>query len=647
MNGFPRRYIILDTETHEDRVSAVPDIRELSLRLGVALVIDPDNPGGRSGLVKEFDTIDGFLSLILTMPAGKSPIYVFAHNMGFDSRIAGVWKLLSRRAKSLLPHPGSADERKYRKPLFIVDDFLFIMRTFRQDGQVFIWLDTVQWFRTSLAKVGMMTGVRKLSMPDPGDDDRAWYDYCRGDVHALHAALKRLWCDLTKLDLRSFESTPAEWSRRHYRVMFESGRIVIPTDPADLVLDRLGYYGGYSDLYRAGPIDGPIYQIDINSLYPHVMGQNLYPCEVEARGDASGSDTLPADWDPPRTTAEVWLESPDRGYPVKFRDQNAWCAGRVRTVLCGPELAEAWRSGHVAHVGRWTQYRMADLFGDWARYWGAARAGAMARGDKFALHIIKIIMNCLHGKFGQQTGEWVHVGKGGIKGDYNSGARYVEETDTKVDTRVLDGQLWERRVEVEDDRAFVPIAAWTASYARMYMDWMMDLAGRENCYYIATDSLLVNDAGFSGISGAGIMDTSLMGHFKTELVADRVTLWNVNQLDLEVSEQWVQEKQRSDATWVGPAPGTLKRRSGVRRGSTEISPGIWSIESWESAARGVFYREQETVLVERILMQPLLSYSRRQVLPGGITSPWSIDCWSESPEATAKGRLSSRLKRGK
>lgn len=623
MTGYPTRYVILDTETTSTQIHAKVPTQELRLRLGMLLIVDPIQWPDLQAVYHGFKTDEEGWLPFASMPLSDRPIFVFAHNMGFDSRIFGLWNRLGQGQLSLFPPSGMKGEKRYSSPLFIVDDSIFIVRTFRPDGQRIIWLDTVQWFKKSLAELGEWIKCPKGMMPDSDASDDVWFSYCKQDVDTLSALMLRLWAYLGKHGINDFEYTPASLSRRFYRMRFERKRIRIPDDTSVLELDRMAYYGGYNECFRVGTIKGPVYQIDVNSLYPHVMVQNHFPCEVECNGDASTEQFIPDDFTPSRTTAEVWLEADDHVFPVRGSDQTLWCGGKVRAILAGPELERAWSVGAIRRVGRWTRYLTADLFSSWGTYWRKAREFAQQRGDRFADHVVKHLMNSLHGKFGQQTGEWVLKGQVNPEGSFGSGRIMSRSLKKWIDYRDINGCRWEKSREEEDKDSFVPIAAWTASYGRVYMDWMIDIAGKENVYYIATDSLLVNSRGYAALKGAGVVDTGHMGHFKTEGIHDEVTIWNVNQLDL----------------------GTSKRRSGVRRGSVEIADGVWSTESWESCTQGVLGTGQDRVLIANTLIRPSLTYSRREVSTDGTTIPWCANCWNASPQVIRGGRAASWLEK--
>src|SRR5207245_2864883 len=145
-------------------------------------------------------------------------------------------------------------------------------------------------------------------------------------------------------------------------------------------------------------------------------------------------------------------------------DGVTWCRGRVRTVLAGPELQRAWSLGHIDHVGRWTHYRLSDLFTSYVRWLWRLRTQAKARGDTAIEKVAKSLLNSLHGKFGQRDGEWQYAGRTETPRLYATGKEINGSTHEDVDIRILDGHRWWRGRDREHPRSFVPIAAWCSSY---------------------------------------------------------------------------------------------------------------------------------------------------------------------------------------
>jgi hypothetical protein len=345
-------------------------------------------------------------------------------------------------------------------------------------------------------------------------------------------------------------------------------------------------------------------------MYPYVMRRHEYPCEVIAHGDSSEGPIDLGSFDPHGVTADVCLDSPVHPWPVRGKDQTLHVTGQVRTVLCGPELERAWSMGLVRTVNRWTRYRLTDLFSTFVDYWWRARQMAQHAHCELSAYVCKVLMNGLYGKFGQRTGAWEAVGKTYAKGMYAHGRYIGKEAYQDKDIRILDGMEWIRARDREDTRGFVPIASWTASYARCFMWDMIYSAGPEHVHYVATDSLLVDGEGLGALQVAGLVESGVLGLFRIEGMYQRCHVHGQNAVDLDGQ----------------------KKRSGVKGGSREIQPDVWSVAKWSGFAEDLFAGNPSCAFIQTILMDTSKHSLRRVVGDGGTTRPWSVNNWHVTPE---------------
>jgi hypothetical protein len=610
MSAYPDRYIVVDTETN------VPDDRgcwfeaSLEFRLGVAKVIDPDGPSPQSPTYLDFDDVDMFHCHVAGMPRTSLPIYVFAHNAGFDLRILKFFDYLADGWYSLFPPGRGPGSGRMRMPLIVLENPPLIIKTWRPDGQEITWLDTFQWVNMSLKSIGKNMGVEKGVMPPADAPIGEWYDYCRIDVDVLDHALNNIWSWLKRNKVRAFHPTRAGQSRLIYREKYEHKRIIYPDDSSILHLDRVGYYGGRTDLWRVGTVSGPIYQLDINSLYPYVMRENWYPVEQIECGDASTDKSRDVTLCPSCVTAEVYLDSPDVGYPVRCRDGTVFCRGRVRTVLPGPEFKGAVASGHVVRVGRWSRYRMLRIFHEFISDYWRMRVEAKASGDKVSDLIIKLLMNSLYGKFGQKTGEWVWHDRSGGSHEFREGILPLDALGREVDYRIIAGHTFYRASTDEARGSYIPIAAYVTSYARILMNNMREIAGEGNYFYQATDSLYVNQQGYDNLVSAGVVDGDRLGRFKVEDIYDECTFRNIHNLD----------------------KGLKKVRGSVKPSAIEYAGNYYEVINWESLQSGLMRRNASRVVLTRMWKHLNPTYKRQFVRPDGSTIPHFIDNWGVLPE---------------
>lgn len=624
MRGFPERYIILDTETTANRSAREEWEREQTLRLGVAKFWDYELRPKDGAHYHHFTTPEEFFALIKGIAKGEERIYIFAHNIGFDLRVVDWFRELACDTISIYPPEGMKGAGRYKNPLLIMDGHPIIMRFFRPDGQQFLCVDSFNWFPTKLANIAPWTGLEEVPKPKDDAPDDAWWERCRRDVDILDRALRRLWGWMQHQRFPSFEPTPASQSMTVYCQRYEKKRIVRDAPIEALSLGRHAYYGGLTECYSVGRIDSLTHQIDITGLYPRVMLDRPYPCECEAHGDAKGTRRESVDLDPARSIAEVWIESKDRPYPLRCQEGTYWVAGQVRTVLAGPELEQAWARGDVARVGRWATFKLDTLFdGFVATYWKVRRE-AKARQDEMIAHAAKLLLNSLHGKFGQRDGSWEPTGLYSRRGKYGAGRVIGPHVHADVEFREINGHEFYRVRDEEHPRAFVPIAAFCSSYARVVMEEMKDLAGRENVHYQCVDSLLVNGNGLGNLQLAGVVDTGELGHFHYEREYPWIEIHGPNQLD-----------------W----PGGWKH-SGVKSNSVSVADGVFEVEEWESLAGAIKSGNVSSVCTRRTLRGTSSRYSRRAIGAGGRTVPLNVSSWKIPPDEMKSRPVSDVLTDG-
>ncbi len=611
MTGYPERYIVFDTESQAADVPAEHPTERLTLRLGVALIVDHRAPKGSRDCWHEFRSDEEFHDMIAGLPFTTDPIVVLAHNIGFDVRQVNWMWWLGQGRYSLTPPANRRGLGHYKTPLFIADSPPFIIRLWRPDGQQLLLLDSFQWFAVRLETLGEWIGEPKWERPAPDADEERWREYCRQDVEVLHGALRLLWAFLRERRIPDWAFTPAAQAMQIYRMRYEKKRLTRAEDPTLLTLDRHAYYGGIVEAFRLGEIPGPLYQLDVSSLYPFVMHKHDFPCRIESHGDYSAEPRIPDAFAPFASTAEVWLDSPVHPFPVRGSDQTCWCTGKVRTILCRPELERAWSLGVVRKVGRWVRYELANLFSDFVGdYWGW-RSASTQQGRELDAQTCKILMNALHGKFGQRTGEWVAFGRTAEKGKYGSGLSCSFEHPGHSYYRLIDGIEFHMTPDQEDPRGFVPIAAWTASYARAYMWDMIHTAGIDHVYHVATDSLIVDGVGLGALQLAGFVEEAALGLFRVEGTAEKCVIHGANCVD-----------------W-----GAKKKRPGVKRGSMEEAPDIWRVPKWSGFIEDITREQFGAVTIQQLLYDMSRRYERRESARDGTTRPWHIDNWDVTPEA--------------
>jgi len=345
-------------------------------------------------------------------------------------------------------------------------------------------------------------------------------------------------------------------------------------------------------------------------MYPYVMQENLYPCEVI---DAQTAEIGPRDGapgNPSQTTAEVWIDSPSTPYPVRCRDGTCYCTGRVRTILCGPELRAAVEAGHIVRHGRLVRYRMSALFTDFVHALWAVRLDAKLCGDRVSDGLAKALMNSLYGKFGQRGGSWITEGKDYAPNFFGAGYLYGPRPEDDYESRVIAGVFQVRRKDMLARGTFVPIAAYTTSYARVYMDVIRGIVGEDQVYYQAVDSLLISELGRDRLQAR-------------DLVADAT----LGALRVAGTFAWVDVKALG---WLDRPDRALK--PGVPGDAVPVTADVFAQDRRQSCAASLRQGKASCVSIRETLTHLRAGYRRGEVLANGRVRPWVISNWHLTPE---------------
>jgi hypothetical protein len=605
MHGFPKRYVVFDTETKTETREHLVKTQILTFRLGVSCTVDYWTYANNLPHYTNLHTPLEFHEHLRKLTRYKEPIWVFAHNAGFDIRIIEMFSYLTNGWYDFW-NPSIPEERRYKQePTLIMENPPLIIRTYRPDGQQILWIDTFQWIAHSLRKVGDIMKYPKMEMPKEDSSIEEWFTYCRRDVEVLYMALRKIWKWLDSEGVKTFMPTRAGQAMQIFDQLYDGSKIIRHDNQKASMLERQGYYGGRTDLWHVGTVKGPIYQLDVNSLYPYVMQQNLYPHELVEHLEWDGKRSLPIPADGECCTAEVLLQTSTHTYPVRNKKGTYFCKGKVRTVLAGPELVQAIQRGHVKKVLRLNRYRLANLFEGFITHYWESRRKAQIEGDDVANWIIKLLMNSLYGKFGQKTGEWVYHDPGGLKGEYGQG--WVAGGGIPEDTsyQVIDGKVFYRCERDEARKAFVAIASFTTAYARQYMETLKEMMGSGTYYYQATDSLYVDNEGYNTFKDKGMIDSSKLGSLKLEDTYETLTFRNIHNLDKDGKEV----------------------RGSIRWNAIKIDDNTYRVETWESFKCSVLLCHINEVRIKEMIKVLNPVYHRQIVNDDGSVEPYTIDNW--------------------
>ena len=545
----PGACVFVDTETRPGKHPDFPDDEFHTLRYGVAEYVRFERGRATRESVCKFVTVAQFWEWLEGKLHKRIPTWMWAHNLPFDLTVLCFWERLERK-QFVLTDPeqeqgGNQSEGKGRgwgKGFMLLNDPPTVITGIVPGRGRLIMVDSLNFFVTSLAKMGEACGVPKLKMPDwdaPADE---WFVYCQRDVQVLRRCVTGLINWVKAEQLGRFRYTAPAQALSAYRHRFKEFPIEVHDEPDVRSLERSCYYGGRLECYYIGRTakpgtarkwrrrysqlalrpkpQGPIYELDVCSLYPYVMRENDYPQKLVdssfERGTCAGwRDIIAGD-----CAAVVQLET-TQAYPLRDEERGTYYpVGTYWTSLCGPELQRAVDTKVITKCAAWSRYHLAPLFGGFVDFFWSRRHHYEETRDGLYATLCKLIMNSLYGKFGQKSAEWQDVH--GLEPPQYWGPWIVcdEAEQTKHVYRCVGGNVQQRLPQGELLHTSPIISAFITSFAREYMRHIRAIAGDENVLYLVTDAVYVTQAGFDNLERAGLIADRQLGKLSLKYSAD-------------------------------------------------------------------------------------------------------------------------------
>jgi len=517
-NASPGTVVFFDTEAFYDPTTAYETGQFQRLRLGCAIVGRLE--GGRFTREKSYNfrTQDEFWRIITKHADSRRPIWLFAHNIGYDLTLVGLPERLESGEFKIFDEAtdtGTVDRlgQQYTKTkgFICTENPPVILSVIHRDKWKLICVDTFNYWVTSLARMGEMLGKPKIATPAITATDDDWFAYCLNDVVIVKDCVLGYVKWIQENDLGKFRFTAPSQAMAAFRHRWNRPNIKTHNNIALRTFERKAYYGGRLECFFIGQPTGVVYELDVSSLYPSVMRQQLYPSRLLDYCTAATHTTMRVPLLDSTYIATVRLKT-TVGFPKKLPGLGTiYPTGEYWTTLAGPELELAIEMGIIRDVKDWAKYELRELFTGFVDFFWNYRTEQKKIGNTLNADLAKLLMNSLYGKFGQMTAAWQdrpdipYSGKIGIWGD---------------DTFADGGFPWFRNIgqcvqqfvsKQEHPHAFPAVSAYITSYARRWMHNLMLCCGHSNVYYIATDALFCNQEAYKRLEYGGLLSETEIG----------------------------------------------------------------------------------------------------------------------------------------
>jgi hypothetical protein len=552
----PSNLLFFDTETRDKYRGRNKLLQRHEFWFGAAIYVSLRGEHIETCKPFELNSVDDFWKLLGSKLSKDKPLYLFAHNLTFDLTIIDFWNR----------HENEGYETTYavleNPPMFLA---------LKKDGKKLCIVDTFNYWKQPLAAIGKSLGFEKLPMPTSKTVTKEWRRYCLRDVEILQKQIINLFQFLRSQELGSFKISAPGLAFGTFRKRFMKHDVYIHDRNKVLELERAAYSGGMVRNFFLGKITNEtIYKYDVNSLYPAMM-LNKYPVKLleDMQNEAPNKllKLLPA----MGAVAHVRMKVYDRTYPKRFNNRLCEVSGRFSAYLCGEELYQALRLGHVEKVLYAAIYDVDFIFHEYVTYFWNLRKQYQAAGDRVNEQFVKLLMNSLYGRFGMRGHKWVDFTNKNLEDYYtyfgsqcppsyiakdfspivNSFRHkwYAEGLDDPITLRYYSGRLEMQFPTGEHSESFCAISAFVTSYAREELRRLITIAGVPECYYCDTDSLFVSELGSKRLLKAKCVDPTALGKLKLEGISKNTVFYGPK--DYEFNGEFTMKGIRKNAVQIG------------------------------------------------------------------------------------------------
>lgn len=494
----PEILVFVDVESD---LSAINEhAEEHAFRLGWACACRYTRDSGLRvlGWHKIVDPVS-FWDTIAALAAQHKETYIVSHNIDYDARVL--------RAFSILPATGW-------DPAYMILANSCRFFSFQADKNRINLLDNMNYWQLSLAELGKEFGITKMDVNFDTCTDDELSVYCHRDVEIL-VKVWQFWLEfLDEQRLGDWAITTAGQAWNAYRHRFMPCKIGIHNRKDAIDLERDAYKGGRCEVLKVGDFPGQqFYKLDVNGLYAYCMQNYEYPQKlVKVIVDVT-PQYLSELLERYLAVADVIVNTDEAVYCIQLRGFNVFPVGTFRVTLTTHELQYAIERNHLVAIGQVAIYEKAPLFKRFIEFWTPLRQQYKVAGDTGRSLLCKMVRNSLYGKFGQRGYKQSVIAD--ADRDKVAVTRWIDaETGQKCVDWTFGGKTIRQVYTGEGKDSFPAVAAHVAANGRLVLWDYMQKCGLGNIWYVDTDSLIVNQAGYDNL--AGWIDPVQLGCLKIE-----------------------------------------------------------------------------------------------------------------------------------
>lgn len=477
----PARMVFFDTESNEDRRD---DFAIQSWRTGSAIRWRNDLKSGDHREGRAFSDPYSLWQWISDYCRKGHRTVVWAHNLGYDVRIAQVFKIL----------PDLGFELEWCN----LDRNVSSM-TWRSDRGTLVFADTWTWIPLPLNVIAPMTGLVKFQMPAPSASMESWNDYCMRDTEIGYRVVTQLIDFIRRERLGNWQPTGAGMSYATWRHRFLNHQVLVHDDPDAIQAERAAMHTGRAEAWRHGKLGISTWtEVDMRNAYLVIGAECELPRKLRShygRITSKQYSRLAGNY---RVLCRVRVDTRIPVAPCKVGGRILWPVGHFETWLWDTEIDCALRYGADIRIEECYVYARDPILRDWAEWVIRVLRDETYTQNTIAQTWIKHCSRALIGRLALRVPSWEVFG---ANPEGVTGITHSVNPDTGVTQRMMHvGNRTLRETAVAEGRDSLPqVTGWVMAECRVRLWEAMNAAGLDHIAHVDTDSLLVDMAGLRNL----------------------------------------------------------------------------------------------------------------------------------------------------
>lgn len=493
----PRYIMVVDTETEHTTIEGEEHHR---MKIAWSVFARLDTKGNiETETWRYFKKRGELCEHISNMAIFAGELTLVGNNIFFDLQAMGFFKIM--------PDMGW-------KLNFIYENGMTYILIIKKDRCTIKAISLTNYFAASVKDLGVMIGNPKMEVDFDSATEEQLSIYCFRDTEITFDALIRYIGFVRENDLGNFALTRASQSMKAYRHRFMKEKLLYHTDDAITGLERKAYFGGRTECFRTGEIEGgPFIDLDINSLYPFIMKTKKMPTKVFDYYDDPSMQDLTDGIKRHGCIAEVEIETTRPMYPYRHGAKLLFPIGRFTTTICTESIKEGLEHGEIKGVKALALYDMEYIFGEYVDYFYKMRMKARKGGNAIVDKMSKLFMNSLYGKFAQLK-ETIIIEKEIEGTEYSRTEVYDGKTGEQQIITKLFGKLTVTRGREPIEGSIFSIPAHVTEYARNLLWSIIAETGTSRVLYCDTDCIKIRKSDLQFVRYP--IDAESLGALKVE-----------------------------------------------------------------------------------------------------------------------------------